>query len=239
MIVLAIDSTEKTASAALCDGERLIGEYTLDCGNTHSETLLPMVESLLNNSHLTVSDIELFACSAGPGSFTGVRIGVSLIKGLAFGRNKPCIGVSALEALAYNCQGMDGIACPVMDARRGQLYNALFRIKDREVVRLCSDRVIMADELMRMFPLYDYRIMLCGGGIFEAEKAALEAGLKCVCTAPAALSSERAYSVARCAVEKYKSDPSAATSDLLLSPVYLRLSQAERMRENGKSEGTV
>ncbi len=117
MKILAIDTTAVAASVALCEDSELLGEYTVRNGNTHSQTILPMVESLLSFFELSVDDIDLFSASAGPGSFTGVRIGAATVKGLAFGTNKPCIGVSTLEALAYNLIGQNGLICPVMHAR--------------------------------------------------------------------------------------------------------------------------
>ena len=126
MLILALDSTAQVGSVALCEDEKLIAEYTLNTGHTHSETLLPMVESVLKISGYTVDDVELFVCTAGPGSFTGVRIGAATVKGIAFGKDKPCIGVSTLEALALNGVALDGILCPCMNARRQQVYNALF-----------------------------------------------------------------------------------------------------------------
>lgn len=237
MIILAIDSTEKTAAAAITDGEKLLAEYTLDCGNTHSETLLPMVESMMKTVGIVPDQIDVYACSAGPGSFTGVRIGVSMIKGLAFGKNKPCIGVSALEALAYNGLGFGDIVCPVMDARRNQVYNALFDMKDGVPARLTEDRVIAAGELISSLSenYGNQNIYLCGGGakivLAEAEKQGA-ANVRCL---PDALLVERGYSVALAAYKTYISSPDhcAPMTDLALSPVYLRPSQAERTRAEG------
>ena len=127
MLIIALDSTAVVASVALCRDDTPIAIFHVKNGNTHSETLLPMVESVLKCAGYTVDDVDLFACSVGPGSFTGVRIGVSTVKGLAFGKNKPCVAVSTLEALAENLVPQSGILCPVMNARRGQVYNALFR----------------------------------------------------------------------------------------------------------------
>ena len=118
MKILALDSTAKVASVALCEDGQLLGEYTINNGNTHSETLLPMVESLLKIFELSIYDIDAFAVAAGPGSFTGVRIGVATVKGLAFGTDKPCFGISTLEALAKNPSARSGLICPVMNARR-------------------------------------------------------------------------------------------------------------------------
>ena len=156
MKILALDSTAKVASVALCEDELLLGELTLNNGNTHSQTLLPMVEFLLNKFELAPSDIDLFAAAIGPGSFTGVRIGAATLKGLAFGKKTPCAGVSTLEALAYNLSDRDGLICPVMNARRQQVYTALFRAKDGVLERLMPDSAIAITELdqrLSSFPL--------------------------------------------------------------------------------------
>lgn len=219
MIVLAVDSTENVAAAAITEDERLIGEYVLNCKNTHSETLLPMVESLMKSARIKPDDIDLFACSAGPGSFTGVRIGVSLIKGLAFGRGKPCMGVSSLEALAYNFRGLDGIVCPVLDARRGQLYNALFSIADGKVQRLKPDRVILADELADELREISLPVSFCGSGAAIAAAACPDVAIQ---YDSAALKLQRGYSVALCAYRRYSEFPEEVLTDTQLSPTYLR-----------------
>ena len=147
MLILALDSTAQVGSVALCEDEKLIAEYTLNTGHTHSETLLPMVESVLKISGYTVDDVDLFVCTAGPGSFTGVRIGAATVKGIAFGKDKPCIGVSTLEALALNGVALDGILCPCMNARRQQVYNALFDCDGSSLSRICEDRALAIAEL--------------------------------------------------------------------------------------------
>ncbi len=224
MKILAIDSTAIVASVALCDDEKLIALYTVNNGNTHSETLLPMVESILKEAKLTPADIELFAVSNGPGSFTGVRIGCATIKGIAFGRTIPCVGVSTLEALAYNLKGSDGIICPVMNARRNQVYNALFRFEGDKLVRLCPDRAIavseLADELSDKEKIY-----LSGDGV-SITAPAIPAN-KLGFTHPV-MAHQNAYSIAMCALESYKSGN--YVTDIDLAPTYLRPSQAERER---------
>ena len=210
MLILALDTTAVTATAAVTDDKKLIGLYTLNTSLTHSETMLPMIESLLLNSKISIKDIDKFACSAGPGSFTGVRIGISIIKGLAFGTDKPCVGVSALEALAYNLNGFDGIISPVMDARRSQVYNALFRNGER----LCEDRLITVDELYEDIKKYDEKIHYTGDGyklIHYNETVT-----------PEILRHQNAYSAAQVALNE------SGVTDIELSPVYLRASQAER-----------
>ncbi len=220
MLILSLDSSAIAGSVALCDGERLLCEYTVNLGNTHSETLLPMIESILKLSGHTADDIDVFACSEGPGSFTGIRIGAATIKGLAFSTNKPCIGVSTLEALAYNLRGFDGIICPVMNARRAQVYNAVF---DKELNRLTEDRAIAAKDLAEELKKFDQKVFLCGDGT----RVALDGGVIGI-AAPERLLHQSGFSVAQCALKKY--NEGARGSDTELSPVYLRLPQAERAR---------
>ena len=225
MKILAIDSTAIVASVALCDDEKLIALYTVNNGNTHSETLLPMVESILKEAKLTPADIELFAVSNGPGSFTGVRIGCATVKGLAFGRKTPCVGVSTLEALAYNLKGSDGILCPVMNARRNQVYNALFRFEGDRLVRLCEDRAIAISELAEEFSEKNEKVYLSGDGASITAPSIPEDKLGF--THPV-MAHQNAYSVAMCALEAYRSGN--YTTDIDLAPTYLRPSQAERER---------
>lgn len=236
MKILAIDTTAKTAAIAIADGDRLIASATLNTPGTHSVTVLPTVDAMLKGSSLTVDDIDIFACSAGPGSFTGVRIGVALIKGLAFGSDKPCIGVSSLESLARNMSFTDGIVCPVMDARRNQLYNALFRFENGSIVRLTEDRLLTADELAADLANYGGKITFVGDGWAIAEAKIIAAdGTGRMTVAPELYRWQNGYSVAQSAWSEYKAvtenggDVSKYTA-AALSPVYLRASQAERER---------
>ena len=147
MLILALDSTALVGSVALCENQKLIAQMTINTGHTHSETLLPMIESILKISGFSVDDVDLFACTTGPGSFTGVRIGAATVKGLAYGKGKPCVSVSTPEALAYNGIMCEGLLCPVMNARRMQVYNALFTCKQGVMTRLCEDRALAISEL--------------------------------------------------------------------------------------------
>ncbi len=229
MIALAIDTTAKTATAALTENEKLIALTVLNTPNTHSVTLLPMINGLLSGASLTVKDIDLLVCSAGPGSFTGVRIGTSAIKGLAYADNKMCIGVSSLEALAMNIKE-DGIVCPVMDARRNQLYNALFKSENGTLTRLTEDRVLSSDELRAELADEHGRIFITGDGSHIAAKALAE---KDIVFPHEALCYHNAYNVA---VLGYKTYISATENEKTnftakkLAPTYLRMSQAERER---------
>lgn len=225
MLILALDSTAVVASVALCRDETPIASFHIKNGNTHSETLLPMVETVLKTAGFTVDDVDLFACSVGPGSFTGVRIGVSTIKGLAFGKNKPCIGVSTLEALALNAVPFDGIISPVMNARRGQVYNALFRYENESLVRLCPDRALSALELEAEMEKKGEPYALVGDGIEEMTRVASKNVPERISPL---LTDQNAISVAKCAYRAFLSGQNG--TDAELKPVYLRLPQAERER---------
>lgn len=224
MKILALDSTATVASVALCEDDRLLGEYTVNNGNTHSETLLPMVESLLRFFDLDPDDVDLFAASAGPGSFTGVRIGAATAKGLAFNTQKPCIGVSTLDALAYNLNVLDGLICPVMNARRKQVYTALFRCENGKLTRLCPDSAIAITELDELLAAYDESVYLCGDG-YEITKENLKHPTR---ETPERLRHQSAFSVAQVAKAAY--DAGVRTTDAEMVPTYLRPSQAERER---------
>ena len=147
MKILALESSAVSASVALTEDEKLVAQSFQNCGLTHSRTLLPMVENLLANCGVSLADVDAIAVAHGPGSFTGVRIGVATVKGLALGADKPCLGVSTLEAMAWGARALGGDLCCVMDARAGQVYNALFTVEDGRVRRLCDDRAIKLTEL--------------------------------------------------------------------------------------------
>ena len=228
MKILAFDGTAKAASVAVTDGDRVLGYYTIDNGLTQSELLLPMAESLLSSLKLSFADIELFATSVGPGSFTGVRIGVSLIKGLAFGRDIPCAAVSTLEALAQNLVPLKGIIVPCMDARRAQVYSATFRCDGCNLERLTEDRAIPLSALAEELKQFEGEaIYLCGDGYAVAERALSASGIE-LCKTPELLILESAVSVARVAKRQHESGESV--SDIELAPIYLRMPQAERER---------
>lgn len=227
MIILAFDSTAKAASVAVCDGEKLLAGYNIDNGLTQSELLLPMAENMLKSLGLSFGDVELLACAVGPGSFTGVRIGVALVKGIAFGRNIPCVSVSTLDELAENLRGLDGIIVPCMDARRQQVYTATYKGAGKELEKLTEDRAIPISELADELRGYDLPIYLSGDGYAVAKRGLEAAGIKVEDT-PELLITENAYSVAKIAVRKYESGE--YVNDLEIAPTYLRMPQAERER---------
>lgn len=237
MKILAIDTSAKTAGAALAEengngGLTLLSEYSLKTGS-HSTTLLPMIESMLSLHGLTASDIDLFAVSAGPGSFTGVRIGVSTVKGLAFLNSTPCVGVSALEAMAMAFEKLPGVIAPAMDARRGTVYGAVF-VSDGEgnVQRLTNDCqtewLDFADEVRDIAGGYpDIPIFGCGDG-YDIERTE---PILCAPT-PAPLRYPTGFGVALAAYRIWQSaEDKSVFTDAYLAPVYLKKSQAERERE--------
>ena len=228
MIILAFDSTAKAASVAVCEDEKLLALYNIDNGLTQSELLLPMAENMLKCLNLTFDDIGLLACAVGPGSFTGVRIGVSLVKGIAFGKNIPCVSVSTLDELAENLRGLDGIIVPCMDARRAQVYTATYKGENGELTKLTEDRAIAINELANELREYDGTPIYLSGDGYDVAKRGLEAaGIKVNLT-PQLLITENAYSIALIAKKKY--DAGEYGSDLDIAPTYLRMPQAERER---------
>lgn len=238
MKILAMDTTENTAAVAICEDSTLLASFHLIKTRTQSEAMLPMIDAVLKQLMLGIDDIDLFAVSAGPGSFTGVRIGAATVKGLTFGKDKPIIPVSAIEAMAWNHPYASGIVCPGMDARRGQLYNALFRYEKGIPLRLTPDRVILLPELMKELAeeYAEVPVAFCGSGCAMMTSAANEAGIP-IFTVPEPLRFEHAYGVALCALRTYETDPNCVVTDRTLTPTYLRASQAERERleREGKS----
>lgn len=232
MKILALDSTAVVASCAVCEDDKLLASFTVNNGNTHSETLLPMVEASLERLGLTPNDIDLFALSEGPGSFTGVRIGAATIKGLAFGKSKPCVGASTLEALAYNLIGFEGILCPAMNARRNQVYTAIFECRNGVLSRITEDMAISVSELEDRLDAFDMPIYLCGDGDFLLYDSPTRR--KDYAFVPEPLRYQSGYSVAVCALKKFHAGE--VKTDLTVAPTYLRPSQAERTR-NEKLKG--
>ena len=231
MNILALDSTAKTASAAILSDGKVVAEFFVNNGKTHSEILLPMAEDVAARAHIPLSDMDYFAVTAGPGSFTGVRIGAATVKGLAFSLNekKNCVPVSTLEAIAQRLSPLDGVLCPVMDARRGEVYNALFRMENGTLTRLSSDRAIslsaLGEELLSLYR--DAPIRLAGDGYAVARDALSRLPLALPET-PEALLYQSAASVGLCAIRALARGE--AVTPAALAPTYLRLPQAERDR---------
>ena len=224
MRILAVDTSAVCASVAVVENEKIISLCSTNAGLTHSRTLLPMIVSALENSETSLDSIDCFACSAGPGSFTGIRIGIASIKGLCDGTEKKCLAVSTLEGLAYNLIGQDVIACSVMDARCNQVYCAIFDVNGNEVTRLTEDEAMKIDDLGEKLKGYSKKIVFVGDGAAICEKALAYPA------APMLTRFQNAASVAFAAMKNF--DENKLVSAEQLMPVYLRLPQAERELKN-------
>lgn len=234
MLILGFESSAKAASAALCRDGALLSQYYQNSGLTHSRTLLPMAEDMLKNLELTIEDVDLIAVAKGPGSFTGIRIGVSAVKGLAWAAGKPVCGVSTLEAMAWNgLTATEGsIVCCAMDARRSQLYNALFEIRDGAPRRLCEDRAIDLNCLAEEIRKYNRNVFVVGDGAVLCREVLCSSGIDAV-IAPEPLRFQTAFGVCMAAKDK----PPCSVHELL--PTYLRLSQAERERQERMKKDSI
>ncbi|MCI8332709.1 MAG: tRNA (adenosine(37)-N6)-threonylcarbamoyltransferase complex dimerization subunit type 1 TsaB [Clostridiales bacterium] len=235
MKILAVDASTDHGAVAICEDQTLLAEYTTEGKKNHSETLLPLIQQVLSEGQTTIEEVDLFACSVGPGSFTGVRMAVSLVKGLAFGSGKPCVGVSSLAALAYPYASKNGLVCAMMDARRGNMYNALFqqgkRITDDRFIDLPALEKELADRRQKE---KDIPIYLVGDGAAIAKEAwTLHTEPLLV---PASYIS--GYSVAMIAWERYQKcgGENGSWDEENLRPEYLRPSQAERERLAAKEQ---
>lgn len=227
MKILAFESSAKAAGVALCEDEFLIAQSYQNNGLTHSTTLLPMAEDLLRNCGVSLKDVDCLAVSAGPGSFTGLRIGISTVKGLCWGAEKPCAGVSTLEAMAWNLAHLDGVICCAMDARRHQVYNALFRAREGTLERLTPDRAISLEELAQERKSFYGPQIVVGDGSELCYNDASARGQQ-LKLAPPHLRYQSAWGVARAALEQARQGKLVSGADLTAN--YLRLSQAERER---------
>ena len=227
MLILAFETSAKSCSAALHDGQKLLAESYQNSGLTHSQTLMVMVEDLLKVCGKSAADVTHLAVAAGPGSFTGIRIGVSAAKGFAWGAELPVYGVSTLEAMALGLGAMDGHVCACMDARRKQVYNAVFLAEDGCLTRGSEDRAISLEELKKELEHIDGPIYLVGDGA-ELTFRTLSADLPGLRLPPEHRRHQRASGVALAAIEAMNRGESA--DGAALQPNYLRMSQAERER---------
>ena len=219
MRILAVDTSAVCASVGVTEDGKILSESSINTGLTHSRTLMPMIDSTLKNGEIDLDSIDYFACSVGPGSFTGIRIGVAAIKGLADGLKKKCIPVSTLEALAYNLQGRCCTAVSVMDARCNQVYCGIFLVDGEEITRLTEDMALKIDELEKMLPDYENVVFVGDGARLCHGKLGYE-------IAPAGQLYQRGSSVAFAAEKSFSEEKTVTAAELM--PAYLRLPQAER-----------
>lgn len=227
MKILGIDSSAKSASVAITDEKKVISHFYINTGLTHSQTLMPMLENALALAGLSLNDINLFAVNKGPGSFTGVRIGVSAIKGIADIVKKPCVGVSTLESMVYNVTESDCVICCVMDARCNQVYNAIFDVSEGKINRLTEDSAISIDELETFLNKYKKNIILVGDGA-DLCYTKLSDKIKNLTINPDNNKYQNAVGTCYCALNH--ENEKISSSELI--PEYLRLSQAERELNN-------
>ncbi len=222
--ILSIECSASPASVAVIEDGKIIASSFVNVKLTHSQTLLPMIESTLKSSMLSINDIDGISVSVGPGSFTGIRIGISIAKGLATPRNLPCVPISTLEAMAYMFLSEDITVCAVMDARCNQLYNALFKVKDGKIVRLCQDRAILIDELKTELQSISDNIVICGDGSDVLQE--LIRDFRNIKMPSENLKYQSAVGVGIMSCNLFSKNSVISPAELM--PVYLRLPQAER-----------
>ena len=227
MLILAFETSAKAASEAQLEGDKLLSESYQNTGMTHSQTLMVMAEDMLKQCGKTAKDVDAVAVAEGPGSFTGVRIGVAAAKGFAWGREIPCYGVSTLEAMAQSLGIYDGYICPVMDARRSQVYNALFEADRGEITRIREDRAISLDDLAEDVKKLEKPVFLVGDGSILCYNTLLER-VPSLVLPPEHRMHQRAVGVGIIAARQIRAGISGDAA--ALTPNYLRLSQAERER---------
>lgn len=237
MKILSVECSATMCSAAICENKKIIASSFVNVRLTHSQTLMPLIKAMLDNAQLSLNDIEGFAIAAGPGSFTGIRIGISAVKGLAQAKKIPCVGVSTLYAMAELFKGRSCIVCPVMDARCNQLYNAIFEIDGEKILRLTEDRAILcselAEQLKNLSAKSEKEIIILGDGADLFYKFASEIGGVKLADEP--YKYQNASGVALAAEEAFLKGKTVEAEELL--PVYLRLPQAEReLKEKNKTK---
>ncbi|OLS03483.1 tRNA (adenosine(37)-N6)-threonylcarbamoyltransferase complex dimerization subunit type 1 TsaB [Tissierella creatinophila] len=225
MKVLGIDTSTKVATIAVIDEEKVIGEYSLSKDMSHSEKLIPMVKEVLDNIELKIGDIDLFAVGLGPGSFTGLRIGVATVKSFAHLFDKPIVGVSTLEALAHNMYLNNSIIMPMLDARRDRVYTALYRFEDSKIEEIESSQILEIENIKEKLETYSSIIVNGEGSLVYREEIKKALGKK-VKFASSGQNMPRGVSICELALEKYHE---GKRDDLFtLTPDYIRPSQAER-----------
>jgi tRNA threonylcarbamoyladenosine biosynthesis protein TsaB len=229
MKLLAIDSSGLVASVAIATEDALLAEYTINYKKTHSQTLLPMLDEIVKMVELNLNDIDAIAITSGPGSFTGLRIGSATVKGLALALDKPIIPIPTLDAMAYNLYGTDKLICPMMDARRNQVYTGFYEYQNSEFQVVCEQKSEPVEETINELNVLGREVIFLGDGV-EVYLGIIEKKAKFPYQiAPIHMSRQRAGTVASLGFIYYKNNILETAKQH--QPVYLRLSQAERERE--------
>ncbi|MCX7749252.1 MAG: tRNA (adenosine(37)-N6)-threonylcarbamoyltransferase complex dimerization subunit type 1 TsaB [Clostridia bacterium] len=229
MKVLAIETSSLVASVAAVEDGRLLGEYTINHKKTHSQKLMPMIKALMDTLEIAPKDIDLYAASSGPGSFTGLRIGITTIKAIAYSLDKPVLGVPTLDALAYNIPNNECMICPIMDARNDQVYTALYKWENNKQIKCTEDMGIPVTELIEMVKAENKEIIFVGDAVPKHQKLISSTLSVKSHFAPENLMLQRAASVAQLALIIAAGGRMEKASDMV--PFYLRKSQAEREYE--------
>ncbi|MBE5924624.1 MAG: tRNA (adenosine(37)-N6)-threonylcarbamoyltransferase complex dimerization subunit type 1 TsaB [Lachnospiraceae bacterium] len=228
MRILAVDSSGLVASVAIVEDDNLIAEYTVNYKKTHSQTLLPMLDEIVKMTEADLNGVDAIAVAKGPGSFTGLRIGAATVKGLSFALDKPVIGVPTVEGLAMNLYDSAALICPIMDARRSQVYTGLYRFQNHTLQVVKDQLPIAVDELIDTLNLLGEEVVFLGDGVPVYESVIKERIKVPYSFAPAHVNKQRASAIAVRAMEYYKSGVYENGDDF--APEYLRVSQAERER---------
>ena len=229
MKILALDSSGLVASVAIVSEEAMLAEYTVNYKKTHSQTLLPMLNEIITMIELDINDIDGIAIAAGPGSFTGLRIGSATAKGLGMALDKPIISIPTMDGLAYNMFGTDKLICPLMDARRNQVYTGLYQFKGNELFTLKAQTAIEIEAIIEEINHLDKAVIYLGDGTSVYEQILAEKTRGEYYIAPAHLNRQRAGAIGMLGILYFKQNKVETACEH--QPVYLRLSQAERERE--------
>ena len=236
MRILGIESSSLVASAAVVENEVTLAEYTVNYKKTHSQTLLPMIDEMMRLLDMEPSAVDAIAVPGGPGSFTGLRIGSATAKGLGLALKKPLIHVPTLDAMAYGLFGASGLICPMMDARRQQVYTGIYRFEERFEIVMEQSALAVADLAERLNALGE-RVIFLGDGVPVYEKPLAETLTVPYCFAPAHVNRQRAASVAALGAVYFAEGKTETAAEH--KPDYLRKSQAEREREEKEREGNL
>lgn len=235
MLLLAIESSGLVASIGLMEDDKLIGEYTTNFKKTHSQTLLPMMDQVVKMTGVSLDDVDAIVISGGPGSFTGLRIGAATAKGLGLALNKPLVNVPTVDALAFNLYGTEQVICPIMDARRNQVYTGLYTFEGDDFKVICPQKAVGIDEIVEQINTMGRPVIFLGDGV-PVQKEFIKNHITVPCNfVPAHLNAQRAGALAALG-KRYYEEGRLETADEHV-PEYLRLSQAEReLMERKKRE---
>lgn len=226
MKILALDSSGIVASVAILENETLLAEYSVNYKKTHSQTLLPMLDEIVKMTEMDLDTVDAIALAAGPGSFTGLRIGAATAKGLGLALGKPLVSIPTVEALAYNLYDTKGLICPIMDARRNQVYTGVYRFENHRMQTVIDQEAVSITDLLEQLEKLGEEVTFLGDGVPVFQKIIAEKLQLPYSFAPAHLSRQRAGAVAALGAVYYEEGKSQAAADH--NPVYLRESQAER-----------